>query len=243
MDVQQARENRSKPRDVARRRAGDVDKNTPVCSDITLANMNAETDGINIDTRHGSLLDPAQGAQLCLLAAKSPKSNIYKAYDKTRRARSFIPHWVVEYPWLEFHAEKECMFCIYCREYQRTHDAEFTNTFVHGATNFRLDSVKAHDNSTKHRQVMLVMSGKIASVPKPASKQATKPPRAGTSKVVEEIDRLRVGAFFESEDVDGYDETRMMGATCSSSIHRSTDGMFSLRGFRLMTERERERIC
>eukprot|EP00057_Strongylocentrotus_purpuratus_P014552 XP_011669026.1 PREDICTED: uncharacterized protein LOC100893056 [Strongylocentrotus purpuratus] len=223
MEIQQARENRAKPRDVDRGRAGDVDNNTPVYSDITLANMNAETDGINIDTRHGSLLDPAQGAQLCLLAAKSPKSNIYKAYDKTRRARSFIPHWVVEYPWLEFNAEKECMFCIYCREYQRTHDAEFTNTFVHGATNFRLDSVKAHDNSTKHRQVMLVMSGKIASVPKPASKQAIKPSRAGTSKGVEEIDRLRVGAFFEPEDVDGYDETRMMGATCSSSIHRSTD--------------------
>nr|XP_054762880.1 uncharacterized protein LOC129269408 isoform X1 [Lytechinus pictus] len=215
MDIQQAPEIRAKPRDADRGGAGDVDNNTPVYHDTNQANMNAETDGMHNKhaDRSTQLLDPAaQGAQLCLLASKSQKSNVYKAYDRTRRARSFIPHWVVEYPWLEFNPEKECMFCIYCREYQKIHDAEFTNTFVHGATNFRLDSVKAHDNSTKHRQVMLVMSGKISIIPKPMSKL----PRATG-------DRLRVGSFFDTEVNDGSYDVNGVGSASHPSMHRPTE--------------------
>ncbi|XP_071476991.1 uncharacterized protein [Diadema antillarum] len=192
MDDHSAAGNGAKADNIHRSGAGDMDINTTVQASVCGSAIPiAEGGEYERAAATTNALDSAQSAQMALLANKSPKSYIYKAYDKHKRTRSFIPHWVVEYPWLEFNPDKECMFCMYCREYQRTHDQEFTNTFVHGATNFRLDSVKAHDHSTKHRQVMLVMTGKLASIPKVPGKPSPKGPSVA--------ERLRIGAFFSGE--------------------------------------------
>ena len=53
------------------------------------------------------------------------------------RNRGFQGHWKNGRTWLTFENEK--MFCTYCR------DANKTNKFVVGSTNFRLEAIVAHE--------------------------------------------------------------------------------------------------
>ena len=144
---------------------------------------------------------------LPLLEKKSQRNSIYSDYDKNRRSRTFIPHWAEEYPWVEYNEEKLCMFCKYCCEYQRVYDEDFTNSFVQGSANFRLDSVKAHANSAKHKQVARVMEG--GQIPPVCASTTWKPSGAGgsrtpqkkpPSRIRSDSGRLRIGAYFDSDD-------------------------------------------
>jgi len=55
------------------------------------------------------------------------KSN--KAYDATKRKRTFQPHWLQMYKWLHFDRESQLMSCDWCKKNWEIHF--FDTIFAH----------------------------------------------------------------------------------------------------------------
>ena len=63
-----------------------------------------------------------------------------ESYDSTERIRKFIPHWHNLFPWVKYNSDKGIMFCVTCRKLPMHTDN----------TNFWIESLKTHNNSTHH---------------------------------------------------------------------------------------------
>jgi hypothetical protein len=58
-----------------------------------------------------------------------------KAYDATKRKRTFQPHWLQMYKWLHFDGESQLMSCDWCKK------------FVKGTNNFKKDTLDYHNGN------------------------------------------------------------------------------------------------
>lgn len=66
---------------------------------------------------------------------------------KKKRLFKFSNGWKVDRPWLEFDEAGGKMYCTVCRDFGRTKH----NKFVEGCDSLRIDSVRAHENSSIHK--------------------------------------------------------------------------------------------
>ena len=76
------------------------------------------------------------------------RRDVQKSYDAEKRKRTFQTSWKAQYPWLIYNFNDDtgngCMTCNICIEYEKT------GTFVTGCTNFRLETIRIHQNSEGH---------------------------------------------------------------------------------------------
>ncbi len=68
--------------------------------------------------------------------------------EVTPRKRVFQPHWLNIFPWLQYDAENDLMFCRVCTSAGCTSG---TSSFVSGNSRFRIGNVRAHGASSEHR--------------------------------------------------------------------------------------------
>jgi hypothetical protein len=57
-----------------------------------------------------------------------------KAYDATKRKRTFQPHWLQMYKWLHFDGESQLMSCDWCKKFGKDNP---DGKFVKGTDNFK----------------------------------------------------------------------------------------------------------
>ena len=66
----------------------------------------------------------------------------YKAYDATKRNRTFQPHWLQMYKWLHFDGESQLMSCDshsdWCKKFGKD---DPDGKFVNGTDNFKKDTL------------------------------------------------------------------------------------------------------
>ena len=79
------------------------------------------------------------------------KQDIEKGKQVTTKLRKFRVEWKQLYPWLEYNNGK--MFCLWCCEYGNLSNA--SSSFVTGGcTNLKIDTLRSHDISTGHDNVV-----------------------------------------------------------------------------------------
>lgn len=72
-------------------------------------------------------------------------------YDKTKRARNYLPQWETTWPWLYFDEAVSLMYCKYCKKYPDIAKGPGkSNNFFDGCSHFRVESMKSHEKSEQH---------------------------------------------------------------------------------------------
>ncbi len=79
--------------------------------------------------------------------SEEEKEKTRKEYIKIR-VRSYQPSWEKTFPWLELHVinKESKMICKICKRY------ESSGPFALGATKFKKDVVKGHNDSKSHKE-------------------------------------------------------------------------------------------
>jgi hypothetical protein len=81
-----------------------------------------------------------------------------KRYDLTKRTRRFQPHWKLQWTWLDYLETEDKMYCTVCKQFPSISEPRATgikNQFVQGTDNFRTGTIKAHDESTAHKECII----------------------------------------------------------------------------------------
>ena len=73
-----------------------------------------------------------------------------RAYDKEKRKRNFQPLWKNGREWLQYTSDVG-MQCSWCQEFASSVD-DHKSVFVVGCSNFKLESVVAHERSEQHQR-------------------------------------------------------------------------------------------
>ena len=98
----------------------------------------------------GSDAFPASFAPMkdhCESARSKKRKNSSTNYEMTRKRR-FCPHWLTQFPWLEYNTQKCLMFCKFCLKHGKNGAA---NTLVKGSNTFRVMSLQIHAGSKDHQ--------------------------------------------------------------------------------------------
>ena len=64
------------------------------------------------------------------------------------KKRRYNSRWTENRPWLQYDCEMEVMFCVWCRQYDRTPDR---NQFAKGCSSMKVESIKKHEISRQHK--------------------------------------------------------------------------------------------
>ena len=88
-------------------------------------------------------------------------------YEKSRK-RDFQGKWLNIYPWLKY--ENNVMYCSVCRVQSMKTKQHESLAFVKSTDNFKLESVKQHDDSIVHKRYIEI--GEVKSQPSCKSKAA-----------------------------------------------------------------------
>ena len=80
-----------------------------------------------------------------------------------KRCRRYQPHWKRVFPWLQYDAVNDMMWCGVCREFHSSLKIKgtATNKFVEGTNLFKICSVKDHESSKVHRDCIDINAAKL----------------------------------------------------------------------------------
>lgn len=76
---------------------------------------------------------------------KADETESKKKYE-TKRSRGFVESWKEEFQWIE--DTDKGMICNYCKEFK---DLAGETKFVNGNISYRIENIRTHDASEKHR--------------------------------------------------------------------------------------------
>lgn len=96
-----------------------------------------------LDSSHKS--DPISygGDYMDFLKPKKPRG-----WNANRHKLKFQQKWLIEFPFIEYDAKNNVMYCKACRKY--VNDWRKTSPFVAGNSNFRVSMLKYHERSSMH---------------------------------------------------------------------------------------------
>jgi len=85
-------------------------------------------------------------------ASIETRAKLKHDYEKTNRSRGFVPHWKVEFPFVDHDPDKDQMFCVVCREYPNIAD-KLSPMFTGcgGLTHYRRRTLETHVKSKAHQ--------------------------------------------------------------------------------------------
>ena len=86
------------------------------------------------------------------------------AQDKKKKIRKFSELWKKEYPWVNYDADKNMMFCAICLRYPKLADND--GRFFTGSNNFKKEALQLH--SKTHDHVKCVEADKVEKNPQMA---------------------------------------------------------------------------
>ena len=113
------------------------------------------------------------------------KQEVVKGKQVTTTLRKFRVEWKQLYPWLDYNDGK--MFCLWCCEYGNLSNA--SSSFVTGGcTNFKIDTLRSHDISTGHDNVVKARC---------AQKNPAAAPLARAARIVSEEVQNKIKKLFQ----------------------------------------------
>jgi hypothetical protein len=72
-----------------------------------------------------------------------------KAYDATKRKRTFQHHWLQMYKWLHFDKESQLMSCDWCKKFGKD---DPDGNFFKSTDNFKKDTLDYHNGNKAHKR-------------------------------------------------------------------------------------------